>query len=131
VRVRHEFEGFWPIAKKYFLRAYYWTKLYERRKKFDPVATTWQEAATTLSGVGLVGLTILALFTPYWLVGWIGGIRVALVGLLFLHLILVRTFLLFVYKEKGLMFAIQSFVMGLVLYCFIFAGALWGRVRST
>ncbi len=37
VRVRHEFEDFWPIAKKYFLRAYYWTKLYNRRKRFDPV----------------------------------------------------------------------------------------------
>ncbi|MEK7533667.1 MAG: glycosyltransferase family 2 protein, partial [Patescibacteria group bacterium] len=33
IRVRHEFENFWPIAKKYFLRAYYWTKLYARRKR--------------------------------------------------------------------------------------------------
>ncbi|EKE12220.1 MAG: Glycosyl transferase, partial [uncultured bacterium] len=54
VRVRHEFEGFWPIAKKYFLRAYYWTKLYQRRKKFDPVATTLAEALTTFSAVFVV-----------------------------------------------------------------------------
>lgn len=129
VRVRHEFEGFWPIAKKYFWRSFYWTKLYQRRKKFDPVATTWQEATTTLSGVGLVGFTCLTLFTPYWLVSWLVGIRIVMVGLLVLHLLLTRTFLVFVYKEKGIVFAIKSFFMGLVLCCFIFAGAAWGKIR--
>lgn len=122
VRVRHEFEGFVPIAKKYFLRAYFWTKLYAKRKKFDPVATTLQEAVTTLSGAGVVGLGVASLlfpilFTPFLI-------------LLALHLLLVRRFLIFVYKEKGLVFAIESFIVGLVLYCFIFAGALWGRVTN-
>lgn len=113
VRVRHEFESFWPIAKKYFLRAYYWTKLYQRRKKFDPVATTFSEAITTMSGVGVV------LCWPVWQL-WI--------GMLVVHLFLTRKFLVFVYRENGFVFSIRSFFTGLILYCFIFAGALAGRV---
>lgn len=121
VRVRHEFEGFFPIAKKYFLRAYYWTKLYQRRKKFDPVATTFTEAVTTMSGVGVVG-GLIGLIWP------IGPIRLIWLAVLFLHLLFIRKFLVFVYREKGIMFAVQSFCMGLVLYLFIFAGALAGRI---
>ncbi len=146
VRVRHEFEGFWPIAKKYFLRAYYWTKLYERRKKFDPVATTWQEAATTVSGVG----TVFGLLFELWFFPWrfllnhelrimnhviaAGAVPIILdsffIILFFLHMLLIRKFFLFLYEEKGLWFAIRGFFMGLVLYCFIFAGAAWGKIRT-
>jgi glycosyltransferase involved in cell wall biosynthesis len=121
VRVRHEFEGFWPIAKKYFLRAFYWTRLYQRRKKFDPVATTWQEATTTISGVAVVS------FFPLSLIGQIG--QIGLICVLFLHLFLIRKFLAFMYHEKGLWFAIRGFFTGLVLYCFIFAGALAGKLK--
>ncbi|MBI3577143.1 glycosyltransferase family 2 protein [Candidatus Gottesmanbacteria bacterium] len=123
VRVRHEFESFWPIAKKYFLRAFYWTRLYQRRKKFDPVATTWQEAATTLSGVAVVFFS----FVSVSLLSLIG--QVGLFCALLLHLFLIRRFLVFMYREKGLWFAIRGFFVGLILYCFIFAGALAGRLR--
>jgi len=132
VRVRHEFEGFWPIAKKYFLRAYYWTKLYSRRKKFDPVATTFQEAVTTLSGVGVLifgGMSIVGLISTlgrftvpvYMIVG-------VFFGSLIMHVVLTSKFLRFVYNEKGFVFAVKSFGTGLILYCFIFVGAAFGRI---
>lgn len=121
VRVRHEFEPFWPIAKKYFLRAFYWTRLYQRRKKFDPVATTMQEAITTVSGVGVVGGLIS-------LIGSMSFIRPIWGLLILLHLYFVRKFLFFAYQEKGLLFAVKSFGMGLILYCFIFGGAVAGRI---
>ncbi len=124
VRVHHEFESFWPIAKKYFLRAYYWTKLYTTRKKFDPVATTLQEALTTMSGVGIV----------FGFIGYLGNVRYLgylLVIVFVLHLLFVRKFLVFVYHEKGLVFAVKSFFIGLILYCFIFAGAVSGRIIHT
>ncbi len=147
VRVRHEFEGFWPVAKKYFLRAYYWTKLYARRKKFDPVATTWWEAVTTISGVGTVFLGLVSLlllpalpvmlnaecrmpnfylqiFCYYPFIIWHSAF-----GILLLHLFLTRKFLAFMVGEKGIVFATKGFFMGLVLYCFIFAGAASGRLR--
>ncbi len=122
VRVRHEFESFWPIAKKYFLRAYYWTRLYARRKKFDPVATTWWEALTTVTGVGVV------VFFPLSLIGQIG--QIGLICFLLLHLFLTRKFLAFMVREKGIVFAFKGFFTGLVLYCFIFAGAALGKLTK-
>src|SRR3989344_7924873 len=68
VKVRHEFEDFRPITKKYFWRSFYWSKLYRERKKFDPVATTGKEALTPLSAGLLIILLILysaARFTIY------------------------------------------------------------------
>ncbi|MBI5620911.1 glycosyltransferase family 2 protein [Candidatus Gottesmanbacteria bacterium] len=121
VRVRHEFEPFWPVAKKYFLRAYYWTRLYQKRKKFDPVATTLQEALTTVSGVAVVFFLLMSLMSP------IG--RMSLMVTLLLHLFLTRKFLAFMVQEKGIIFAIKGFFMGLILSCFIFAGALAGRLK--
>ncbi|OGG09740.1 hypothetical protein A2154_00060 [Candidatus Gottesmanbacteria bacterium RBG_16_43_7] len=146
VRVRHEFEGFWPIAKKYFLRAYYWTQLYAKRKKFDPVATTWWEALTALTATGSVVLTlviliffgILFIFSMYYGVSIqnYGTIRQATVILntipmilLIFHIFMVRKFIVFMYKEKGLAFAVKGFFTGLILYCFITAGAAWGRIK--
>lgn len=147
VRVRHEFESFWPIAKKYFLRAYYWTRLYQTRKKFDPVATTAQEALTTVTGVATVILgllsffllptfpamsnvqcqmsNIVSIFSCYYpFVVW----NLSFV-IIFLHLFFIRKFLVFMYREKGLVFALRGFFTGLVLYCFIFAGAFAGRLK--
>ena len=123
VRVRHEFESFWPVAKKYFLRAYYWTRLYARRKKFDPVATTLQEALTTISGVAVVFFLLMSLMSP------IG--RMGLMTSLLFHLFLTHKFLAFMVAEKGIVFAIKGFFMGLVLSCFIFAGAAMGRLKHT
>jgi len=146
VRVKHEFESFWPIAKKYFLRAYYWTKLYGQRKKFDPVATTWWEALASVSGAGIAVLGIFNLIgTVFILSGiWISNIRPIFLELLyslifvpyslflillFIHILLIKKFLIFMYKEKGLVFAIKGFLTGIILYCFIFSGALWGKIR--
>lgn len=122
VRVRHEFEPFWPVAKKYFLRAYYWTKLYARRKKFDPVATTWWEALTTVSGVAVVFFLLMSLMSPMG--------RMGLMAALALHIFLTRKFLAFMVREKGMVFAVRGFFTGLLLYCFIFAGAALGRLRQ-
>jgi glycosyltransferase involved in cell wall biosynthesis len=143
VRVHHEFEDFFPIAKKYFRRSYWWTKLYQSRKKFDPVATTLQEAASALSGVGVVGMSlvvILLLFSRSRIydLGFMNNSQIHTVLFLILisyilnlviHTLLIRKFLVFIYREKGLWFAIRSFFMGLVLYCFIGAGAVWGRIH--
>lgn len=147
VRVRHEFESFWPVAKKYFLRAYYWTKLYQRRKKFDPVATTWWEALTAMTGVAVVifgivsfllmpilpivssvtcqvssVVTVISCYYPLVIGIWV-------LVILSLHLFLTRKFLAFMVREQGIVFAVKGFFMGLILYCFIFAGAASGRLR--
>ena len=145
VRVRHEFGGFWEIAKKYYLRSLHWVRLYRDRRQFDPVATTGREAAAALSAVALVVMVPLRLVTYFTLPHslaclYLKSIYVSLcVGSVFqwllivifgLHLFLVRKFLWFVWREKGIVFTVQSFLMGLVLYCFIAAGAAAGRVSK-
>ncbi len=123
VRVHHEFEGFWPVAKKYFWRSFYWTRLYKERRKFDPVATTMWETMAAISGVGVV-----VAIATIPLVPTIGTV-VTLV-LLTVHVFLLRKFLWFVYREKGLAFAVRSLFTGLVLYCFILAGGLYYTVKE-
>jgi len=130
VRVRHEFEGFWPIAKKYFWRTYYWTKLFAKRKKFDPVATTLKEAVSAMTGVFVAGMTLLFLFSGYFgMTVFLGAFTLWLFSI-GLHVLFIRKFLGFVMEEKGLAFAVQSFLTGIVLYCFIVSGAVWGKMRG-
>ncbi|MFC1647265.1 glycosyltransferase family 2 protein [Patescibacteria group bacterium] len=144
VRVKHEFEDFWPIAKKYYLRSYHWSKLYAKRKKFDPVATTLQEAITAISGVGVVGLGIMAILVlPYSITNFqfsIFNFQIMLsqfyyfhlslfIILLTFHIFLIRKFLVFMAHEKGFWFSFKGFFTGLILYCFIAAGALRAKLN--
>lgn len=131
VIVRHEFENFWPVAKKYFWRSFYWSKIYRERRKFDPVATTGKEALTTISAGGLVGSLVLGggieLIRKVGLIGLSGEMErwfwILSFAFLVLHLLGVRKFLLFVTREEGLIFAVKSFFVGLVLYLIILTGA--------
>ncbi|MCX6792130.1 MAG: glycosyltransferase family 2 protein [Candidatus Gottesmanbacteria bacterium] len=149
VRVHHEFEGFFPIAKKYFWRSFYWTKLYGARRKFDPVATTMSETATAISGVGFIGLCacgfLFAGFStifnyPFGLAQ--GGhfsifnyfsIIIFQFSIIFLliHSILLRRFLWFCYREKGIGFTVKAFGTGLVLYAVILTGSLYYQLKKT
>lgn len=142
MRVHHEFEDFWPVAKKYFKRAYQWIGIYQSRKKFDPVATTGSEAVTTVSAVGLV--IMLIVFVVYGVVLRIMNQELRIFNfsqfnyliltsfflILLLHLWGVRKFLKFVYKQEGFWFAVKSFFIGILLYQFIFAGSLAGLVKG-
>ena len=137
VKVRHEFEDFRPIAKKYFWRSFYWSKLYRERKKFDPVATTGKEALTTLSAGLLIILFILysaARFTIYDLrfmnISVTYLILESLILILAVHLWGVRKFLIFAAREEGVVFALKSFFTGIFLYLVILAGALYSMVNS-
>ncbi|MCL5676098.1 MAG: glycosyltransferase [Patescibacteria group bacterium] len=140
MHVYHEFEDFLPIAIKYFKRAYQWVEIFQNRKKFDPVATTGNEALTTLSAVGLLGsLVVLAIviifnlkfeiFNEFSIFNFKIFLFSVFCFLFSVHLWGVRKFLHFVYKEEGIVFAFKSFFVGLALYCFIFAGAGCGLIK--
>jgi len=130
VRVHHEFETFWPVAKKYFWRSFYWAKLYKVRRKFDPVATTMSETVCAVSGVGGVGLVALGfLFAP--ISQQFSVFNFQLSTLFFIaHLFFLRKFLWFSYREKGIGFAIKSLFTGLLLYVIILAGAAYYQLRK-
>ena len=130
VIVSHEFEDFFTIARKYFWRSYYWSKLYRARKKFDPVATTSKEAITTVSAGMLAGFTILSGLSYLSHPGKVTEVLTAALGAVFIvHLWGVRRFLLFATREEGILFAIKSFFTGIALYLAILAGALYSLVN--
>lgn len=132
VRVHHEFEDFWPVAKKYFWRSFYWTKLYRVRRKFDPVATTVWESVAGVTAVGAVGSLLLGIMIFFivpltWVkVGTLGAFGV----LLLIHTLILWRFLRFVYMEKGLTFTVKALFTGLALYSVIAAGAIYFSIRE-
>ena len=132
VRVHHEFEGFWPVAKKYFWRSYYWTRLYKERKKFDPVATTMWESMAGVSAVGAVGSLILGGLIFFVIPAlWVKMATLTCAFIFFcIHMFLVRKFLRFVFVEKGFSFMLKAMGTGILLYCVIVSGALYYQIRS-
>lgn len=147
VKVHHEFEGFTAVAKKYFWRSFYWTKLYKERKKFDPVATTVWESLAAGSGVTAVGMFFLSVYLAIGLVTGIMNFEFGIKGtpitlpnftvvcfllsvvLLLVHMFFLRKFLRFVYREKGFRFMMRSLGTGLALYCVILLGAVYYSLR--
>ena len=132
VRVHHEFEGFWPVAKKYFWRSYYWTKLYKVRKKFDPVATTVWESMAGVTGAGVVGVIVFGIVLFFivplpWIKSLVG---IGAATLLLIHMILLHKFLRFVYRERGFVFMLKALGVGLILYTIILTGAAYYSLRS-
>lgn len=125
VIVHHEFEDFYIVAKKYFLRSFYWSLIYRERKKFDPVATTGKEAMTAITAGGIVGCAVLSL--GFFQISQISQIGLAV--FLLVHLFLVRKFLWFCAREEGVWFAFKSFITGIALYIVILAGAVWSFVK--
>jgi len=138
VRVHHEFEGFWPVARKYFWRSYYWAKLYKARRKFDPVATTMSETIVAVTGVAALGFLGLgfgfagvATILRYSVLFQVSILSFQMAMLLFItHVLLLWKFLWFVYSEKGIGFAIKSLGIGLVLYTIILSGAAYYQLRK-
>ncbi|MBI5613620.1 glycosyltransferase family 2 protein [Candidatus Gottesmanbacteria bacterium] len=146
VRVHHEFEGFFAVARKYFWRSYYWSRMYRERRKFDPVATTMWETLAALSGVATVGFFVWAVgvIIALGLVLSIKGlvlstfmieavILLILGSLVFLciHIFFLRKFLGFVYKEKGMVFTVKSLGVGMILYCVILLGSAYFFLRKS
>ncbi|OGG08417.1 hypothetical protein A3D05_06250 [Candidatus Gottesmanbacteria bacterium RIFCSPHIGHO2_02_FULL_40_24] len=130
VMVRHEFEDFLPIAKKYFWRSYFWSKIYRERKKFDPVATTSKEALTTISaGLTAFFLGLYILFQIFGLRFWSLLTAAGFILFLLVHLWGVRKFLLFSAREEGTLFAVKSFFTGWILYLIILSGAVFAIVK--
>lgn len=124
VIVHHEFEDFWPVAKKYFFRSYFWSRIYRLRKKFDPVATTSKEALTTISAGALVILGFVILTNSFFVLFGKGHILLTLFWIfLLIHLWGVRKFLVFCLKKEGPFFMLKALFTGIALYLVILSGA--------
>ena len=122
--VTHEFEDFLTLSRKYFLRSRDWVKLYFKRLRFDPVATSKREANKSTS----VGI-----FALLFVIGLLLNLKIVmLLSLIFFSYFfyLELPFLIFLYKEKGLLFTLKAIPTGLILYLIIDAGSFWGLVED-
>ena len=120
--IYHEFEDFLPIAVKYFKRSRDWILLYQKRLKFDPVATSKKEAFKAI----LAAFLVLALG-----LGFIHWIFLYLALLIFVQFTnLEWYFWSFVYKQKGGVFLIKSIIFSILLYLIIDLGSFWGIIIS-
>lgn len=132
VMVHHEFDTFGKFMKKYFRRSFKWTKLFLRYRKLNRTSFTPNEITIgALAVLVLIFFFLGVLWRPFWVLAFVS---------FFIHVILERKFLTFVYKEEGLMFTIKAVLAGLVVYPAVYAGAgcslidsgfrLFGKVRK-
>lgn len=120
--VHHEFEDFFPMAIKYFKRSRDWIKLYLKRFRFDPVATSKREAIKSiLSSVLIFLLLMSALFKLLIIPSIILFLIFSYLELKFWKLIL---------HKKGVLFLLKSIPTSVILYFIINSGAAWGYFLS-
>ncbi|MFA6081394.1 MAG: glycosyltransferase family 2 protein [Patescibacteria group bacterium] len=120
--VNHEFEEFFPIAIKYFKRSRDWIKLYLKRFRFDPVATSKREAFKSILSSVLIFLLFMSIF-----------FNILLVPAFLLFLIysyLEFKFWKFILQKKGFVFFLKSIPTSIILYQFINFGAAWGYITA-
>lgn len=120
--VYHEFEDFWPIAIKYFKRSRDWVLLYQKRLRFDPVATSKKEAFKAI----LAAMLVLSLLLGF--INFLFFYFALLIALQFTNL--EWYFWSFVYKQKGALFLLESIFFSILLYLIIDAGSAWGLLLS-
>lgn len=116
--VSHQFEDFSPIAIKYFKRSRDWVRLYLKRYRFDPVATSQKEAAKSIVSSLFLGFLFLTLFSRLFIYPAIAFV------LLFAYL--ETKFWWFLLKKKGILFLLKAVPVSLLLYVIINLGAAWG-----
>jgi len=131
--VNHEFEGFFIIAIKYFKRSRDWIKLYLKRFRFDPVATSKREAIKSIiSSIMLLFLVLFVIFnvlpTHYSLLTTTFFIITILLFLLFYYLEF--KFWRFLLQKKGFIFLLKAIPTSIILYQFINTGAAWGYISA-
>jgi glycosyltransferase involved in cell wall biosynthesis len=119
--VDHEFEDFKTLTKKYFKRSRDWIRLYLKRLRFDPVATSKKEALKSVLAGLMAGLFLLALLLhPFFYI----------LSLLcfFYFSCLERQFWQFLINKKGFLFLLKTIPTSIFLYWVINLGSLYGLI---
>lgn len=131
--VNHEFEGFYIIAIKYFKRSRDWIKLYLKRFRFDPVATSKREAfKSIISSIFLLFLFVSIAFYVFFSITPNTYLPTFIPALLLFALFsyLELKFWRFLLQKKGVIFLLKAIPTSIILYLVINAGAAWGYFTS-
>lgn len=122
IMVNHEFQNFLPIAIKYFKRSRDWVKLYLKRLRFDPVATSKREAIKSILSSVLIFLFLMSTLFKLLIIPSI------ILFLIFSYLEL--KFWKLILHKKGVFFLLESIPTSIILYFVINLGAAWGYFLS-
>lgn len=116
--VWHHSSGFGQTLKNYYIRGSLWLDLFWSRKRFDNVGTTASAGLGKLLSLGGLICLMLALLLrkPGW--WFLTG------GLLMIYFLVFNRLFLFLYKERGLIFASQAFFYDYLLALVLTAAAL-------
>jgi glycosyltransferase involved in cell wall biosynthesis len=120
--VYHEFEDFWPIAVKYFKRSRDWIQLYQKRLRFDPVATSKKEAVKSITAGLFIAFALSTLLFRTL-------IYPSILFFLIFSLLELK-FWMFLLKKKGLIFLLKSIPVSILLYLIINLGSAWGILKD-
>lgn len=124
IRIKHRFEDFLPMVKKYIHRSRVWTKMFLTQKSFESVGMTRRESINGAIGSLILPFVVLAVISTvlgYQTVAT--GLNVLCVSFLAVHLWLARRFYQFVWKEAGLFFMTETIGLQLLLYTVIYCVA--------
>lgn len=121
IQAKHHFPSLMVTAKNYFYRSGMWAQIFVNNKKFDNVGVTPKESMVTF----LVPLSLLFLVLSYWFPKLIWVSIILFLG----HIIFYRKFLSFIFKEKGVIFMIEAFLINLLMILVIYLGAFWAFLR--
>ncbi len=126
IRVKHRFENFLPMMKKYMHRSRVWTRLFLGHKSFESVGMTRRESVN-----GLLAGCVLPCYLLCFLFALVGvqprlllqGLLVGVQPLTLAHLMLARRFYLFVHKQAGAWFLVRVIGLQLFIYTLIYLSA--------
>lgn len=116
--VNHEFEDFFTVAVKYFKRSRDWIKLYLKRFRFDPVATSKREAFKSIISSFILLFLLLSIVYPLFII--------PMTLLLAFFSFLEFKFWRFLLQKKGFLFLLKAIPTSIILYLIINLGAAWG-----
>lgn len=110
IKVLHHFETFKQSIKKTLKRSWQWTRLFIKRKKFDPVYSTKERGIKTLIGAGVLPFFVLSFLIPFFLYFFILN--------LFVYILFNLSFYKFLITEKrGVL--ILPFLLLDLFFCFL------------
>lgn len=100
LRVRHEFPGWRANLRKYYQRAAGWTVLFIKRRAFDTMETSWQEALSIGCVLAAVAAGLAALRWP--------AVWTVVMGCVVGFVVLQRRFLMMAWRAEGPLFTLRA-----------------------
>jgi glycosyltransferase involved in cell wall biosynthesis len=117
--VRHFYKKFFPTVKNTFWRTSEWTRIFWRKKKFEPYGNATSTEA--------LNATIICSALLFFILSFLNSTFIAVSGILFLmYLIISFRMMSYFAKEKNVLFSIKVLLFNSLLYLMKSLGFIYG-----